>query len=98
MGVLKLCRNLGLAAAGMAVGHTTSALSAVRESVAPISTPPGITLVDVTSAQSAGGGGGGIAELYYRRLGDADGKPLYTFDGDGAGGKSTCVAACATEC
>lgn len=97
MGALKSCRNLILAVAGMAAGHTTSALSAVQASAAPISTPPGITLVDVTSAFGAGGGGGGIAELYYRRLGDADGKPLYTFDGDGAGGKSACVAACAKE-
>src|SRR5437879_4894291 len=66
-------------------------------SVVPNSTPSGITLVDVTSAFGGGGGGGSSAELYYRRLGDTDGKPLYTFDQDGKGGKSTCVAACAKE-
>lgn len=97
MGTLKLCRNLILAVAGMAAGHPTPALPAVRASVVPLSTPLGITLVDVTSAFGNGGGGGSGAELYYRRLGDADGKPLYTFDKDGAGGKSTCVAACAKE-
>lgn len=97
MDTLKLCRNLSLAAAAMAACHTTSAFPAAQASAVPISTPLGITLVDVTSAFGAGGGGGGIAELYYRRLGDADGKPLYTFDKDGAGGKSTCVAACAKE-
>jgi len=97
MGTLNLRRNLSLAVAGMAAGHATSAFPAVQASVAPISTPPGITLVDVTTASGAGGGGGGIAELYYRRLGDADGKPLYTFDKDGAGKKSTCIAACAKE-
>lgn len=97
MGTLKLCRNLGLAITGVAAGHATSAYSAVQADVAPVSTPPGITLVDVTSAFGAGGGGGGLAELYYRRLGDADGKPLYTFDKDGTGGKSACIAACAKE-
>ncbi|MGZ5920969.1 MAG: hypothetical protein ACXWLT_04305 [Rhizomicrobium sp.] len=93
----KLCRNLSLAMAAIAAGHATPAFPAGQMPAVPISTPPGITLVDVTSAFGAGGGGGGIAELYYRRLGDADGKPLYTFDKDGTAGKSTCVAACARE-
>jgi predicted lipoprotein with Yx(FWY)xxD motif len=35
--------------------------------------------------------------LLWRRLGDADGKPLYTFDKDGIGGKPTCVGECAKE-
>ncbi len=89
--------SLGLAVAGIALGLTTAAFPAVQTSVVPNSTPTGITLVDVTSALGGGGGGGGIAELYYRRFGDTDGKPLYTFDQDGTGGKSTCVAACAKE-
>ena len=97
MGTLKLCRKLGLAVAGIVLGLTTVVLAAVQTSVAPSSTPIGITLVDVTSAFGGGGGGGGITELYYRRFGDADGKPLYTFDQDGSGGKSTCVAECAKE-
>lgn len=36
------------------------------------------------------------AQFLWRRLGDADGKPLYTYDGDAAG-KSSCVAECAKE-
>src|SRR5438874_12453063 len=95
MGALGLCRSLGLAVAGIALGLSPAAFPAVQISLVPNSTPLGITLVDVTSA--FGGGGGGGAELYYRRLGDTDGKPLYTLDQDGNGGKSTCVAACAEE-
>src|SRR5882724_318452 len=94
MGALGLCRSLGLAVVGIAPVLTTAAFRAVQTSVVPNSTPLGITLVDVTSAF---GGGGGGAEPYYRRLGDTDGKPLYTFAQDGNGGKSTCVAACAKE-
>lgn len=97
MGAVGLCRSLGLAIAGVALGLTTAAFSAAQTPVVPNSTPIGITLVDVTSTLGGGGGGGGIAELYYRRFGDTDGKPLYTFDRDGNGGKSTCVAACARE-
>src|SRR5688572_23293759 len=97
MGALGLCRSLGLAVAGIALGLTAAAFAAVQTSVVPNSTPTGITLVDVTSTLGGGGGGGGIAELYYRRFGDTDGKPLYTFDQDGSGGKSTCAAACAEE-
>lgn len=97
MGISKLCRNLGLVATAMVTGTVCPAFPAAPASVAPVSTPAGITLVDVTSAFGAGGGGGGTSEPYYRRLGDADGKPLYTFDKDGAGKKPACVAACATE-
>src|SRR4051812_32602630 len=95
MGALGLCRSL--AVAGIALGLTTAAFPAVQTSVVPNSTPSGITLVDVTSVFGGGGGGGGGAELYYRRFGDTDDKPLYTFDQDGNAGKSTCVAACAKE-
>ncbi len=95
MGIL--ARSLGLAGAGIVLGLTAAAFAAVQTSGVPNSTPVGITLVDVTSTLGGGGGGGGIAELYYRRFGDADGKPLYTYDQDGTGGKSTCVAACAEE-
>lgn len=92
-----LGRGLGLAVAVIALGLTTAAFPAVRALAVQDSTPIGITLVDVTSSLGGGGGGGGIAELYYRRFGDADGKPLYTFNQDGTGGKSTCVAECAKE-
>src|SRR5450631_3241348 len=53
-----------------------------------LSTPPGITLVDVTSSAQ---------KFLWRRLGDPSGKPLYTFDQDGAGGTATCVDECAKE-
>ena len=96
-GALKLSRKLGLVVAAMVAGTVAAAFPAAPASIAPVSTPAGITLVDVTSAFGAGGGGGGTTELYYRRLGDADGKPLYTFDKDGAGKKPACVAACAAE-
>jgi predicted lipoprotein with Yx(FWY)xxD motif len=96
MGSFKL-RNLVLAMVAMMAAPVRPASSAAPASVAPLSTPAGITLVDVTSAFGAGGGGGGTTELYYRRLGDAEGKPLYTFDKDGARKKPACVAACATE-
>ena len=92
-----LCRNLGFGIMGLASGLSSAAVAAAHVMAAPVSTPPGITLVDVTSAYAAGGGGGGNAELFYRRLGDTDGKPLYTYDKDGSDGKSTCVAQCAKE-
>jgi len=53
----------------------------------PLTTPPGITLVDVTTPQH---------KLVWRRLGDANGKPLYTYDKDSAN-TATCVAECAKE-
>src|ERR1700722_17776566 len=95
MCTLRLRHILSAHVVGIAIGFSTAAFAAVQSSAAPYATPLGITLVDVTSA--FGGGGGGGAELYYRRLGDADGKSLYTFDQDGTAGKSTCAAACAKE-
>lgn len=56
--------------------------------IAQLSTPPGITLVDVTTAAE---------KLLWRRLGNAAGKPLYTYDQDAAAGKSTCAGECAKE-
>jgi len=53
-----------------------------------LSTPPGVTLVDVTTSQH---------KLVWRRLGDANGKPLYTYDKDGNSNTATCVAECAKE-
>jgi Secreted repeat of unknown function len=86
-----LCRNVSFGIIGMAIGFSTGAFAAVKVQEAPYSTPIGITLVDVTT------GGPGSVLLLWRRLGDADGKPLYTFDKDGTTGKSTCVAECAME-
>lgn len=79
---------LGFAAA-LLVG---TAHGADKPYVAPYTTPPEITLADVTRYIS------NMADRYlWRRIGDASGKPLYTFDQDGDAGKSTCVDACAKE-
>jgi len=58
---------------------------------APYSTPPGITLVDVSKIMDEA-----IPQFLWRRLGDAEGKPLYTYDAD-QGGKSSCYGECARE-
>jgi len=57
----------------------------------PLSTPPGIMLVDVMQFIT-----NSSAQYLWRRLGDADGKPLYTYDRDPAG-RSSCVGGCAQE-
>jgi len=57
----------------------------------PYATPPGITLVDVVKLIDESS-----PEFIWRRLGDADGKPLYTYDADQPG-KSSCYAECAQE-
>src|SRR5579864_3735560 len=52
---------------------------------APLAMPPGITLVDVSK------GGDEVSNGFlWRRLGDAEGRLLYTFDKDGTGGQSSC--------
>lgn len=58
---------------------------------APYSTPAGITLVDVSKLMDEA-----IPQFLWRRLGDADGKPLYTYDADSSG-RSSCYDACARE-
>src|SRR5579862_9078546 len=70
-------------AAGLGVG-TAAAYSA------PYSTPPGITLVDVTES------GHQVPKFLWRRLGDANGKALYTYEADQSG-KSSCYGECARE-
>jgi predicted lipoprotein with Yx(FWY)xxD motif len=81
--------GLGLAAASLLVG---TAHGADKPYVPPYSTPPEITLVDVTRFIS------NMADRYlWRRIGDSSGNPLYTYDQDGATGKSTCFDACAAE-
>lgn len=90
--ILRRKLSFGIVAAAVAFSH--AAFAAVD---APYSTPLGITLLDVNGGGGAGGGGSPTDQVLWRRLGDADGKPLYTFDNDGAAGKSTCVAECAKE-
>jgi predicted lipoprotein with Yx(FWY)xxD motif len=57
----------------------------------PYSTPPGITLVDTDSPAVEA-----APMLLWRRLGDANGNPLYTYDADPYG-RSSCYAECARE-
>jgi predicted lipoprotein with Yx(FWY)xxD motif len=57
----------------------------------PYATPPGITLIDVTKLVDASAN-----QYLWRRIGDAVGKPVYTFDQDEAG-RPTCVGECAKD-
>src|SRR6185437_3433593 len=58
----------------------------------PLAMPVGITLVDVSK------GGDEVSNGFlWRRLGDAEGRLLYTFDKDGTSGQSSCYGECAQE-
>lgn len=57
----------------------------------PYSTPPGITLVDISTSMIIS-----VPQFLWRRLGDANGNPLYTYDADQPG-KSSCYEQCARE-
>jgi predicted lipoprotein with Yx(FWY)xxD motif len=57
----------------------------------PYSTPAGITLVNVSKLMDDA-----IPQFLWRRLGDAQGKPLYTYDADKKG-ISSCYGQCAEE-
>ncbi len=71
---------------------TANAASAADKAMnVPLTSPPGITIVDVTLYIS------NSSEQYlWRRLGDADGKPLYTYNKD-ENGQANCIDACAKE-
>jgi predicted lipoprotein with Yx(FWY)xxD motif len=58
----------------------------------PLAVPPGITLVDVSKS-----GYGARDEFLWRRLGDAQGNPLFTYTLEGHSGKSSCYGDCAKE-
>jgi len=58
----------------------------------PYSTPEGITLIDVTKIYDSS-----TDQFMWRRLGDENAKPLYTFDQDMKSGKSACTDECAKE-
>lgn len=77
--------------ATFAFAAASLASSAALAYNAPYSTPEGITLVDVSKLMDEA-----IPQFLWRRLGDADGKPLYTYDAD-QGGKSSCYGECARE-
>ncbi len=72
-------------AAGLGIAGVASAYTA------PYSTPEGITLVDVSKIMDEA-----IPQFLWRRLGDADGNPLYTYDADPRG-RSSCYAECARQ-
>jgi predicted lipoprotein with Yx(FWY)xxD motif len=52
------------------------------------STPATLTIVDVVSSSG---------QVLWQRLGDAGGRPLYTYDTDTVSGKSFCIGECAKE-
>lgn len=81
---------LGVLISAASIPTVQAAPRAAAEEV-PLSTPPGIMLVDVMQFIN-----NSSAQFLWRRLGDAKGNPLYTYDADPAG-KSTCVAECAKE-
>ena len=76
---------VGLMVAGAVVAGTAAAYTA------PFSTPQGITIVDVSKLMDDA-----IPQFLWRRLGDASGNPLYTYDAD-QNGRSSCYAECAKE-
>ena len=76
--VARLTISLGLST-GIAAAYT-----------APLSTPSGITIVDVSES------GHQIPKFLWRRLGDSEGRPLYTYDADQSG-NSSCYDQCAKE-
>src|SRR5665213_3575111 len=80
-------RRLGVAGLLIAAGGAGAAWAYT----APYSTPAGITLVDVSKLMEEGS-----PQFLWRRLGDVDGNPLYTYDADSAG-KSSCYDECTKE-
>jgi predicted lipoprotein with Yx(FWY)xxD motif len=82
-------RVRGAGGAALVIATALAAGTAAAYTV-PYATPPGVTLVDVTES------GHQIPKFLWRRLGDADGNPLYTYDADQSG-KSSCYSECAQE-
>ena len=82
---------LGALAVSILVAGGESYAASLKASPAPYSTPDKITLVNVSKLMDDA-----IPQYLWRRLGDADGKPLYTYDADQAG-SSTCYNECAAE-
>jgi hypothetical protein len=88
MNTLRWKRCFGAAGFVLAAGLGTGAAWSYTM---PYSTPPGITLVDVVKLIDESS-----PQFLWRRLGDANGNPLYTYDADQPG-KSSCYAECAQE-
>lgn len=78
-----------LAAIGTLV--LAAAAQAAPSASVPYATPSGITLIDVDRILTSSS-----AQFIWRRLGDADGRPLYTYDKDPAG-QASCSGECAKD-
>ncbi|HEY4366226.1 MAG TPA: hypothetical protein VGN07_03260 [Steroidobacteraceae bacterium] len=87
----KLGRTIGLGLLAATLNITALPATAAGADAVPLSTPQGIMLVDVMQFIT-----NSSAQYLWRRLGDAEGNPLYTYNTD-APGKSNCVAECAKE-
>jgi predicted lipoprotein with Yx(FWY)xxD motif len=79
-----------LAVSGLIAGGSSGAAPLNTSSI-PYSTPVGITLVNVSKLMDDA-----IPQFLWRRLGDANGNPLYTYDADQKG-RSNCYGECAAE-
>lgn len=89
----KIHRTAGFGLVACAIALACGPAQAARKSAGPeLSTPAGITLVNVTKIYVSS-----QDQYLWRRLGDADGKPLYTFNDDPMNGKPACVDECAKE-
>ena len=82
---------LGAGALALLSGVSAAAPSRSTDGV-PLAVPSGITLVDVSKT-----GYGARDEFLWRRLGDAQGNPLFTYTLEGHSGKSSCYGDCAKE-
>ena len=89
---MKLKTCLIGSAAALALATSGASLARGARDAIPYSTPPGITLIDVTKIYAST-----QDQFLWRRLGDENGKALYTFDQDTKPNKSSCVEACAKE-
>ncbi len=91
--MLKNKLSLMLLGSGALTLWATGAMAAPPgASNVPVAVPSGITLVDVSKS-----GYGARDEFLWRRLGDAQGNPLFTYTLEGHSGKSSCYGDCAKE-
>lgn len=77
--------------AGLVLAAGLYAVPASAYTAPPYPTPQGIMLVDVSKVMDDA-----IPQFLWRRLGDASGNPLYTYDADQPG-HSSCTGECAKE-
>jgi predicted lipoprotein with Yx(FWY)xxD motif len=84
-----LLRYSALAGLTIAMGVVSASANAASPAEAPYSTPEGIMVVTVTKSMDDA-----IPQYMWRRLGDSNGNPLYTYDADKPG-RSSCNAECA---